>query len=194
MDVKGIDQKDNKLIIEFSPVKMIWLDSGLYHKGFMVKDLRPYCSKNSPMECILDNVPDCDMVSLYGFNGIGSININLTFAFNCNANVVVGNNEKIGDSNSHTIETVPLSTTTTTFTETTPTIMPIEHDDRYDATSPTTTDYPLLSDGNADSDGHGHDHDDGHGPIFGSSSLISPTLYQPLLFLLLICRHLISRF
>ncbi|KAF2068842.1 hypothetical protein CYY_009837 [Polysphondylium violaceum] len=76
-------QSGKTITISFLPKIMIWFNNELRLAGVPI-NMMPFCSSSSsPMICNLPSVPACDQIRLYGTPGIGTLNLDFLYPFNC---------------------------------------------------------------------------------------------------------------
>ncbi|EGG15697.1 hypothetical protein DFA_10539 [Cavenderia fasciculata] len=84
-EITGVTQEGKKLTITFLPSVMLWFENHLVLNGLKT-NIKPYCVAKygfSPLVCNLPTVPACDTIRLYGTPGIGTVNLQMLYSFNC---------------------------------------------------------------------------------------------------------------
>ncbi|EGG24983.1 hypothetical protein DFA_03229 [Cavenderia fasciculata] len=90
-EIINVVQNGANLTITYNPMTVIFFSNELTYYGLRT-DIKNHCKALygwSPLICNLPVVPSCDGVRLYGSSGIGGINFEMTYNFNCT--VVVSN-------------------------------------------------------------------------------------------------------
>ncbi|KAF2068841.1 hypothetical protein CYY_009836 [Polysphondylium violaceum] len=83
--ITGVVQSGKTITITYSPMTMIWFNNELRLAGVPI-NIMPYCKAMygwSPLICNLPSVPACDQIRLYGTPGIGTLNLEFLYPFNC---------------------------------------------------------------------------------------------------------------